>query len=136
MSYGQVEHTADIALHIEANSKKALFAEAARGLFSLMVEDYDISEDKIWRVELSSPDIESLLVDWLNELIFLFETEGALISDAFIHSIAGGQIKAKLAGENYDPNKHQLTRQLKAATYHALEIKKNSIWEATIVFDI
>lgn len=136
MPFRQVEHTADIALHIEADSKKDLFADAARGLFSLMVEDLDISEVKTWSIELTSSDLESLLVDWLNELVFIFETEGALAFDVHIDSLSDNQIKARLSGEPYDQNRHKLIRQIKAATYHALEIKKNGIWEATVVFDV
>lgn len=136
MSYRQVEHTADVALLVESDSIEALFADAARGLFSLMIEARDISQTKLWKVELSAPDLESLLIDWLNELVFLFEVEGAVVAHIYIDSLDDNKITARLAGEPFDSRKHEVIRQIKAATYHALEIKKNDFWEATIVFDV
>lgn len=136
MSYRQVEHTADIALHVEAGSKESLFVEASKGLSSLMVSEDQISKDRTWETEVQASDIESLLVEWLNEIIFLFETEGVLVKEAKINSLSDTKITAQILGDTFDKNKHELIRQIKATTHHGLEIKKNRVWEATIVFDV
>src|SRR5437867_2847769 len=75
------EHTADVGLRIEAKSLEELFVAAARGVFSLVVENTEAIEPRqAVRIEIESEDLLGLFVDWLRELIFRFETEHLLLS--------------------------------------------------------
>ena len=73
--FEEVEHTADLALKVHGHSLEEIFANAACGLFSLMADLDNLSPSVNHEVHLGAPDRESLLVDWLNELLYLHEVE-------------------------------------------------------------
>lgn len=130
--YERVEHTADLAVVVRGDDLPALFANAARALFLLMTEP-PATSDRVREIALESVDLESLLVDWLNELIYLHEVEGetyaefrviALTPTALTATVTGGATTRKL-------------KTIKAATYHDLTITETeSGAEAHIVFDV
>ena len=132
-----IEHTADIGLVAYGADMKQVFANAARGLFSLITELDAVSEKKKRDIQVSAPDREALLVNWLNELIYLFEAKGILFNRFEITNITDGELKAIAYGEKINLAKHELKTQVKAATYHLLKIEqKDDGWRAQVIFDV
>lgn len=138
MSFKEIEHTADVGIKITEKTPEALFETAAKGYYSFIIEKGDIQPKKLWKVKISAPDRESLLVKWLNELIYLFETESIICSEISVNKISQTKMEAEIRGEIYDEKKHVLGIDIKATTMHGLEIKKlnNKSWEATVIFDV
>jgi len=102
-------------------------------MFALMAEP-SLEEPACEReVRLEGTDYESLLVDWLNELIYLHEVEGETYSQFNIEALSPTKLEACIAG---GPTKNK-TKAIKAATFHNLAIEKtpNGL-VATIVFDV
>lgn len=139
---GRVEvfdHTADLGLRIEADDLNDVFRTAAEGLFDVVTADRSTIEPRdAEAVELASDSSERLLVDWLNELIFRVETRHALYA-RFDVSVApdGLSLKALIAGEPIDHNRHVLDHEVKAATYHGLVLKREGDrWLAEVIVDI
>lgn len=131
------DHTADIGIIAYGAHINELFANAALGLFSLMVDVDSLKEDIEHAVELSAEDDESLLVEWLNELIYTFDVERLAFKRFEIDELKGNTLKARCFGEKIDPKRHKVAREIKAATYHMLQInKQNSVYQARIIFDI
>ncbi len=131
------DHTADIGLRIRADSLNALFAEAGRALTSLLVEDID-SVHAVDKAEIAVEGTEHdyLLFDWLNELLFQFETDGRLFS-RFEVSISETGLHATAYGEVVDPQRHQLSHEVKAITYHHLKVEQTPAgWFAEVILDI
>jgi SHS2 domain-containing protein len=88
-------------------------------------------------VEVEAPDQEALLVDWLNHLLYLYDTKGFLAREIEILEIAATRLKARLAGEELDLQRHIVKTGVKAATYHYLALaRKDDGWEARIIFDL
>ncbi|MBN1135505.1 MAG: bifunctional riboflavin kinase/FAD synthetase [Anaerolineae bacterium] len=131
--YQEVEHTADRALCVWGRELPDLFAGAARGMASLMA-DLDGLAATEWReVRLEAWDRESLLVNWLNELLFLTETERLLFVDFRIESLIDTALVARVRGARAPVTK----AVVKAATYHDLRLVRNDAgWSAVITFDV
>ncbi len=140
MGYRFLEHTADLAVEVNAASLAELFSEALRAMTDC-VTDVERVERRLSRgFELTGEDPELLLVDWLSELLCAFEIEGQLFSTAATRiGRRDGKLEltAEAGGEIYDPQRHPLKVLIKGVTYHGLEVREqDGVWRATIVFDI
>jgi SHS2 domain-containing protein len=134
--YEQLDISGDVSLRIRGANLEELFANAAEGLSNLITDLSAIKETDIREVVLSSERNEDLLVNWLNELIFLFDTYG-FIGKRFQVSLKSDTLKATVSGGIFNVEINEGRLLVKAATYHGLSLKKdNSQWEAVVVFDI
>ena len=130
--YEEVEHTADLALRVRGSSLQALFANAARGMFQFMGDAFSL-DSECFSVKLESPDAETLLVDWLNELIFLSEVHGRIFCAYNFVSISETQLHAQIGGGLAE----RWRERIKAATFHDLRIQREGDgYLVTIVFDV
>lgn len=135
--YEIFEHTADLGIHVEADDLNALFAEAGRGLFSVIVEDLDgvrALEGVEFKIQGTEPAF--LLVDFLGELLFTFESSGLLLSE-FSVGIDDKGLAATASGEPFDASRHQLEHEVKAITYHGLCVERtDNRFAAQVILDI
>jgi SHS2 domain-containing protein len=117
---------------------KQAFANAARALFSLIIEPESVGETQSWDIELKAPDEESLLVEWLNELIYLFDTENMLFRRFELNELGGGRLRARAYGEKVNSFRHQLKTGIKGATYHMLGVGRDedNVYRVKVIFDI
>jgi len=130
-----IEHTADVGLVAEGATLAEAFANAAYGLFSIIAELKGVRATESRQLELSEDDAEALLFEWLNRLIYLFDTEMLIFKRFEITSLDERQLKAVCYGEQYDPSRHKLKTGVKAATYHLLRVdrEKNQV---RVIFDV
>lgn len=133
------EHTADIGLRIRAAALPDLFREAAEGLFELIVPNLnDVRPEQEVRFKVSSrqDEYEYLLFDWLNELLYTFDTKRLVLSKFDVHLTPEG-LEATANGEPLDPARHQLEHEVKAITYHGLKVvREGDGWLAEVIVDI
>ncbi|UCC76873.1 MAG: archease [Anaerolineales bacterium] len=131
--FEQLDHTADLALRIHGRDLRELFASAAYAMFSQLAEvaGLDHTIERIVRVR--GTDCESLLVNWLNELLYLHETEGEVYSAFRIDELSSDCLAATVHGAPCE----EIYTIIKAATYHNLTINKTGEgFVATVVFDV
>jgi SHS2 domain-containing protein len=131
-----IDHTADVGIIAHGSDMSQAFANAARALFSLITELDDIEEVVYRDVELTATDQESLLVEWLNELIYLFDAENIIFKRFDINKLNNTQLKARSYGEKVDSSKHKLKVGVKAATYHMLKVDRDNGCRVQVLFDI
>jgi SHS2 domain-containing protein len=131
-----LDHTADVGIIAYGADLRQAFANAARGLFSLITELDDVEEVLYRDIELTASDEESLLVGWLNELVYRFDTEGILFKRFDIIQLDETYLQAKGYGEKADSSRHQLKVGVKAATYHMLKVDKTDGYRVQVLFDI
>ncbi len=113
------------------------FENAARGLFSLIIDTNRVKPVLQKRITVTAPDREALLVNWLNELIYLSETERVLFREFNIEEMTDTKLVATAGGERIDRRRHNLKREVKAATYHRLSVEqKPEGWQIQVIFDI
>jgi SHS2 domain-containing protein len=129
-----VEHTADVAVRAYGKSLNEIFENAAFGMFNVMTDTSTVELVGEYTVEVESADLESLMVDWLSELLYLFDTKDVFLSD-FNVEIEDHKLTASVRGETIDKEKHPLKSDVKAATYHMLEIDEAKGY-ALILLDI
>jgi SHS2 domain-containing protein len=131
-----LNHTADVGIIAYGADMSQAFANAARALFSLITDLDDVEEVVHRDIELTSTDEESLLVEWLNELIYQFDTEGIIFKRFDIIKLNNTRLKARGYGEKVDKSKHKLKIGVKAATYHMLKVDKSNGCRVQVLFDI
>ncbi|MEM2900368.1 MAG: archease [Thermoplasmata archaeon] len=144
MPFKTFEHTADIGIILESETREGIFEEAGLGMFSIIAEISEIEAKDRYQFELESDSYDNLLVDYLSELLFLHETNNSLFSkfEVRIEEIKkeDGEKKIRLRaivwGERIN-EKHTLKCAIKAVTYHMLSFeKKRKGYIAKVLFDI
>jgi SHS2 domain-containing protein len=135
--YETFEHTADLGLRIRAGDLNTLFAEAGQALFAAIVDDFAsirCVQEAIIRV--AGDDREYLLFDWLNELLYQWDT-GHLLLAEFAVTVGDAGLEAVARGEPFDAERHTLGHEVKAITYHGLRVVPTADgWEAEVIVDI
>ncbi len=132
-----IDHTADYGIVAYGGDLKQLFANAARALFSLVTDIRSIRGTLQRNLRIVSEDEEGLLVEWLNELIYLLDAEQLLFRSFDIEKLDGGCLEATCYGERIDPSRHKIKVGVKAATYHMLKIdKEEGYYKAQVIFDV
>lgn len=128
----ELEHTADWELEVWGPDLRALLRQAALGMYALLGLRLAVGPRKRRDLEFEAPDAESLLVEFLNELIFLAESEG-LGFDSFELKIHGNRLEATLEGAPITVRR----KEIKAVTYSRLEIRESERGLTTrVVFDV
>ena len=130
-----IEHTADTGLVACGSSLAEAFANAAYGLFSIITELNKVREVESRSIAVSAGDAESLLFEWLNHLIYVFDVDHLLLKRYDITEFTGHNLKATCRGETYNPSRHHLKLGVKSATYHMLKVdgEKNRV---QVIFDV
>lgn len=132
-----VEHTADVGVSATGDSLGEALAWLAKGMFSLIVDPETVAPSQVRRVSLVSRDKESLVVDWLNELIYHCEANGFLVKECQVSAPAeGDRLEAQCHGEERDPARHRILTVVKAATYHNLSVSHDGGWQITVILDV
>ena len=141
--YELFEHTADLGLRIEAATLDELLIEAARGLLAMHVANpVAVRAVQSRKISLVASRPSYLLFDWLSELLFIFESEKLLVHkfDLQCNRSANGsewQLTAICQGEPMDESRHEMDHEVKAITYHGLEVEQTPMgWRAEVIVDI
>jgi SHS2 domain-containing protein len=137
MTFEVFEHTADIGLRIRSPDRPSLFVDAARSLFSLLVANLEtVRCVQVESFAIAGGDDEYLLFDWLNELLYTFETKRILLAEFDVQFDDSG-ITAVCRGEPIDPARHEMDHEVKAITYHELKVEQTGReWLAEVIVDI
>ncbi len=132
-----IDHTGDMGVRVYGESLSLLFQHAGEALFRILTNPRMIREKDSRKVFLRAHGLEELLISWLNELIYLFDTDGFLFRRFEILELSEQLIEAMGYGERYEEGHHPILRTVKAATYHQLQVtRENDVWKAQIIFDL
>ena len=135
--YEVFEHTADVGIHAFGHTLPELFIHAAQGMESLVVAPEQIRESVSREIAVEGHDIVSLLVAWLNELVFLFDTEYLLFRAFEIDAFTETSLHGRASGEPYDAQRHELSSAVKAVTWHEAAVERiEDGYKARVIFDI
>ena len=135
--YETFEHTADVGIEARGDSLEELFASAAAGMLSLLIDPAGVRESERRGVRVEAGDLEGLLVDWLNELLVLLNADGFVPAAVTVTEVSEpGALVAEVAGEPVDPARHRFRMDVKAATYHQVQVRRNAEWRARVILDV
>lgn len=138
--YKMFDHTADIGVEILGRTKKELFANAAGAIFDILIERHGdaAGSDKQSRTIIAAGvDVEDLLINFLRELLYLFNGVGWVAEQCKIVECSHTRLAAEVTGEPYHQKKHSIKTEIKAVTYSGLSVTKQKAgWKARVILDV
>jgi SHS2 domain-containing protein len=135
--YEQIPHTADLAAKIYGKTLPELYQNAAFAMFDMMADVKDAGAEEPIEVSVEAPDRESLLISWLNELLYIFYIKRIVFSEFSISSLTENKLTGTAKGQKIKEGTNPLKAEIKAATYHDLDIRKTENgYEVTVIFDV
>lgn len=136
--YEPLEHTAEAGIIAWGTTLVDAFANAAEGMYALMLELDGVEEREERRIELDGETYEELLVDWLLELLFLTETEGLVFRRFAVDELSDRRLRARTWGEPFETERHRSYNvMVKAVTHHLLAIdREDNGYRVQVLFDI
>lgn len=135
INYEFIEHTADIGIKAYGKNLSEAFKNAAVGMFDIITNKSKINNIGEYEIHLDAPDLEQLLVDWLSELLFLNSAKNLVFSE-FNVNISDNKLSARIFGEEFNDYKHNKGTEIKAVTYHMLEVHTIKPIFVKVLFDI
>jgi SHS2 domain-containing protein len=135
--YEVLEHPADIGFRAFGETLPALFVESAVALLSIAGDPEAAEPLDDYPLEVESGDRESLLVDWLSEVLYWFDGKGIAFRDFRVTAYEDTALRAIGRGEPRDVERHRARLIVKAVTYHQLKIeRRDGLWVAEVYLDI
>ena len=132
-----LDHTADIGLIVYGEGLKSLFENAGEAFFHLITDLRKVRQRIEKRIKIEGESLERLMVDWLNELLYLHEVEYLLFKGFHIESVGENGLRARVKGEPFQEGVHVIKTGVKAVTHHQIEVRKeNDHWKAQIILDL
>jgi SHS2 domain-containing protein len=130
--------TADVAFIAYGKNLDELFSNSALAMFEVMVDTKKIKSLVSKKIAVNGNDLQSLMFNWLNELLVYVDGEGLAFSKFSVKiDEKNMKLEAKCEGEKINPKKHEIKTAVKSATYHKMEIKKDKeIWKCQVIVDI
>ena len=136
-TYELIDHTADVGIKAYGKTLSEAFENAAKGMFDIITDKSEIENIGQYDIELETDNLEQLLVDWLSELLFL-NSANNIVFGFFKVEIdeKKNKLSAKVFGEKFDLSKHKVGTEIKAVTYHILEVNNKKPYYVQVLFDI
>jgi len=135
--YEIIDHTADAGIRAYGSNMEEVFANSALGMMSLMVDAESVRPIERREIKAEGRDWESLLVSWLGEVLYQVEAEGRVFREFQIDRLSPFTVWGWGLGEALDPARHAFKVEIKAPTYHMLELKEDKgRWTAQVIFDV
>lgn len=135
--YSVFDHTADLGIEIYGRDERELFSNAACALFDIMTDIKAVYAKVERDIHIEGSGWEDLMVNFLREILYLFNGEGLSLYDFLVSEMDMYHIKGTVRGEFFDSKRHCLNMEIKAVTYHGTEVKKVSNgWTARVIIDV
>jgi SHS2 domain-containing protein len=135
--YHTFDHTADLGLAINGASEEKLFANAAFAIFDIMTDLNRVEARDARRIAVEGDNREDLLINFLREVLYLYNGERWLLKEIRIIQISKKGLEAEALGEAFDEQKHEICKEIKAVTYHQAEVRQTPAgWTARVIFDV
>ena len=131
------DHTGDLGFEVRATDLVELFHLSARGLYETLVETLPPPTDEVESVQLEEDAPDLLLRSFLSELLYRFLARRVILVDFVAMSIGEKRFRARGRVGRFDQARDGLRTELKAVTYHQLEVRReSSVWTARVIFDV
>ena len=136
-TYRLFDHTADLGIEFFGGSREELFVSAGAGIFDVITNINQVKTEQTFQINVEGLDLEDLLINWLRELLYLHQVKGMLLCDFHIYEMNDLHLKGSVRGEPFDEKRHEIKKEVKAATYHDIEVTENKgRWTARVIFDV
>jgi SHS2 domain-containing protein len=121
---------------VTGNSQAELFANSAFALFDVMSDFETIAVQERLPLEVEGTDRDDLMINWMRELLYLYQGSGYLLKEFKIHEVKDTIVKAEVCGEKINPDRHEIKQEIAAVAYqHGRMEKTGNQWIAQLVFE-
>jgi SHS2 domain-containing protein len=122
---------------VYGGSLPELFEHAAQAFFHVLTDRKRVRGREARAFHLEANGLEELLVDWLNEFLYLFDTRSLLFRRFQVQEVDEHHLKATAWGEALDEGRHPIKTLIKAVTFHQLQVRQEEgVWKAQLIFDL
>jgi len=136
-NYRITTHQNELAVRIVGNSQADLFANSGFALFDVMSDIDKIEAAERLSLEVEGSDRDDLMVNWIRELLYLYQGSGYLLKEFKINEVKDTLVKAEVAGEKIDPDRHEIKQEIAAVAFHKSRMQKTgNQWIAQVIFEI
>lgn len=137
MQFELLDHPADIGFRARAATLTDVFVACASALQSIILDPANIASTQELDISASGADLDSLLVNWLNEILYYIDSKRLALGQIVVQAFTGTSIAARAQTECRDPDKHPPRVVVKAVTYHQLVIEqRGNEWIAEVYVDV
>ncbi|MGE5817788.1 MAG: archease [Deltaproteobacteria bacterium] len=127
----------ELAVRVVGNSQADLFANSAFALFDVMTDLEKIEVKERLPLEVEGADRDDLMVNWMRELLYLYQGSGYLLKEFQIREVKDTLVKADVCGEKIDPDRHDMKKEITAVAYHQSRMEKTgNQWTAQLIFEV
>ncbi len=132
-----LDHTADIGLVVYGENLRALFENAGEAFFHLITDLRKVRLRVERKVVIEGESLDRLMVDWLGQLLYLHDVENLLFREFKVESVGEGGLRAIAKGESFQEGVHVINTEVKAVTYHRIEVRQEKgRWRAQVILDL
>src|SRR3990170_1579793 len=135
-TYEVIEHTADVGILARGDTVEEVFTAAAEWMLSFIVRPEDVHSLETRRRVVEADDRGGLLVAWLNDLLLVLNADAFVPGEVAVLECGETRLVADVRGEAVDPARHRFRLDVKAATYHQLEVARENGWRARVILDV
>lgn len=136
-NYRITARQSELAVRIVGTSQANLFVNAAVALFDVLTESDRIEAKEHMQLEVEGTDRDDLLVNWLRELLYLYQGSAYLLSEFNIREVKDTVVRAEVGGEKLDPDRHEVKQEIAAVAYHKSHMQKTGDqWIAQVIFEV
>jgi len=137
LEFGLLEHPSDIGILARGSNREEALEAASKGLVSILVDPAPFRPAEERYFKASGTDEASQIVNWLNEILFFFDTENMVFVEFTLDSWTLEEITGHARGERFDIDRHEFRTAVKAATYHQFESHAIADgWEIRVFVDV
>ena len=132
-----LDHTADIGLIVYGENLRVLYENAGEAFFHIITDLRKVRRRVEKRIDIKGESLDRLMVDWLSELLYLHDVESLLFKGFKVKCVGEDGLSAIVKGEPFQEGVHVIKTQVKAVTYHRIEVRQNNgHWRAQIILDL
>lgn len=135
--YRILNRSSDLLIKVFGNTQPELFANSGFALFDLMTDVEKIQTADHLPLEVEGVDRDDLMVNWMRELLYLFQGSGYLLKEFRVREAKDNYVRGEVSGEKFDPDRHELQRDIKSVAYHQSRMEKTGDqWTAQVMFEL
>lgn len=135
--YRLTRRQSELAVRITGGSQADLFANSAFALFDVMADVSKIEIKERMNLEVEGTDRDDLMVNWMRELLYLYQGSGYLLGEFNIREVSDTLVKAEVCGEKIDPDRHEIKQEIGSVAFHKSRMEKTgNQWTAQVIFEL
>lgn len=134
MRYENLEHTADVMIKAYGSTIERCFENAAYGMMDQILQVASVEPKVVENFSVEGATKEDLLYNFLSELLFIFDAKRMALSEFHV-TVKDGSLECRCLGERFDRERHSPKQEIKAVTYHMLEVNESEP-SVTVLFDV